>query len=63
MAWQVGTARQHLLRRSPIRPFALGGDRLHARPGETGTADADTIAQRTAVTLYEIKDRIPDLRG
>jgi len=45
-ARQVGLAIQHVVRRDPIRPFALGGDLLHAGPGEALTADADAVTQR-----------------
>src|SRR4051812_4067189 len=53
---QVRTARDHFRRRRPVRPFTLGRDRLHAGPGEAGTADADAVAHRTAVALDEIEE-------
>ena len=46
---QIGLARDHLLRRRPVRPFRLAGHRLRARPGETVTADTDAVADRFAV--------------
>src|SRR5690606_26872370 len=38
VARQVGTALEHLFRRTPVRPFLLGGDRLGARPAEAVAA-------------------------
>ena len=43
MARQIGPALQHGPGRPPIGPFALGGDRLGARPFEPVAADADAI--------------------
>src|SRR5262249_23446430 len=58
VARQVGTALEHLIRRPPIRPLALGGDVLDARPGEAGTPDADAVAQRPAVLLDQAEEAI-----
>src|SRR5262249_10468609 len=51
----VGTALEHLVGRRPIRPLALVGDVVHARPGEAGTADADAVADRTTAALHQIE--------
>jgi len=51
-----GRRDQHFRRRRPGRPFLFRRDRLGARPGEAGTADADAIAQRLAVALHEIEE-------
>src|SRR5581483_878893 len=51
VAGQIGTACDHLRRWRPVRPFALGGDGLDARPGEAGTTDTDAIAQRAAAAF------------
>src|SRR5438309_515722 len=53
--WQIGAARDHFRRRRPSRPFALGRNRLHTGPGETGTSDANAVAHRLAVALDEIE--------
>src|SRR5580698_7844868 len=47
----AGLPRDHLRRRRPIRPLFLRGDGLHPRPGKTGAADADAVAQRLAAVL------------
>src|ERR1700726_3707465 len=60
---QIRPAHQHLRRRRPVRPFLLRGDRLDARPGESGLADADAVAQRLAIALHqeqELVGRIDD---
>src|SRR5215207_5341759 len=43
VARQVRAALQHLRRRAPIRPLALHGDGLCARPLEAGPADANCV--------------------
>src|ERR1700682_155421 len=41
VAWQVGTARDHLRRRGPARPFLLGRDAMAVAPAETTPAEAE----------------------
>jgi hypothetical protein len=50
VAWQVGSALEHLQRRRPIRPFAFHRHCLRAGPGEAFPANADAILDRSAVT-------------
>src|SRR5439155_14790259 len=54
-ARQIGLALDHLGRRMPIRPLGLAGDLLHAGPGEAVAADADAVADRTAVAEHVIE--------
>src|SRR5258708_3384165 len=55
---QIGTARQRFRRRRPGRPFLLGRNRLDARPGEAGTADADAVTQRPAIALHQEQELV-----
>src|SRR6185503_7659073 len=55
---QIRTARQHLRRRRPVRPFLLGRNRLRPRPCEARAADADAVAQRTAVALHQVQELV-----
>src|SRR5262245_23186641 len=57
---QVGPAFEHLVRRRPVRPLALGADLRDAAPGHPLAADADGVAQRLTVAEHEIE---PALRG
>ena len=54
-ARQVGLPRDHFRRRAPIRPFGLPRNLQQALPGEAVAADADAVAQRVSLILYEIK--------
>ena len=61
-----GLALDHLRRRTPVRPLALVGDLVRARPFEAGLAGADAIAPRLAVLLDQIEEilrRIDDDRA
>ncbi len=63
---RFGVAGLHLLGRMPHRPFALGLDLRHARPGEALAADADAVADGGAVLEDEIEEvvvRIDDDRA
>ena len=57
-ARQIRLARDHLLRRIPIRPLGLARDLLDARPGEAFAADADAVADRLAVAEHVIEDGV-----
>src|SRR6202165_2418628 len=50
---QVGTPRQHFRWRRPRWPFLLRGNLLDARPGKSRAPDADAVAHRLAVALYQ----------
>ena len=66
MTRQIGAPLQHFGRRCPVRPLGLACNRLHAGPGEAGTADTDAIARRLATTLDQIEEpvrRIDDDRA
>src|ERR1039457_3048797 len=54
-ARQLRLARDHLLRRIPVRPLGLARDMLHARPGEALATDADAVADRLAVAEHVIE--------
>src|SRR4029077_14064410 len=58
VAREVRAALDHLVGRSPVRPFAHRRDRLHAGPGETRTADADAVAHGLAALLHQVKKAI-----
>src|SRR6266851_4426045 len=60
VARQVGTTRQHLRGRGPVRPFFLGGDAVGAAPAKTVAADTDAVAKRLAIGEHEVK---PPLGG
>src|SRR3984893_9529977 len=57
-ARQVRRALDHLGRRRPVRPLRLALDRLHAGPGETFTADSDSIPDGLPAGKNEIEIRI-----
>src|SRR5215207_6545982 len=43
-----GPPRQHLRRRRPVRPFALGADARHAAPGEADVSDANAVCKSSS---------------
>src|ERR1039457_1533130 len=51
-------AREHFLRRIPVRPLGLARDLLDARPGEALAADAAAVADRLAVAEHEIEEGV-----
>ena len=51
---KVGTTLQHLRRRGPARPFSLAADRLHARPFEARTTNADAVLHSLSTRKDEI---------
>src|SRR5918994_4064593 len=59
-ARQVGLTRDHLWRRTPVRPLGLAADPDQARPLEALAADPDPVAQGTVVALNQIGE---PLRG
>src|SRR3954468_5376942 len=54
-ARQIGLARDHFRRGRPIRPLRLACYGLNARPPEAISADADAVADRTAITEDEVE--------
>jgi hypothetical protein len=51
-------ARQHICRRTPIRPFCFPGHGLFTRPCEALAANADAVAHRLPGIQDEIKKRV-----
>ena len=54
-ARQIGLARDHFRRRIPVRPFRLAADFLHAGPGKPLAADADAVANGSAMAEHVIE--------
>src|SRR5262249_23217689 len=52
---QLGLAREHFLRRIPVRPLLLVVHIGGARPAEALAPDADPVANGLAAVLHEIK--------
>src|SRR3954471_17667786 len=48
-AREIWLARDHLLRRRPIRPFGFSRNKLGACPGKAVTPDTDAVADRSAI--------------
>src|SRR5271165_844009 len=57
-ARQIGLALDHLRRRAPVGPFLLARYLLQARPLEAVAPDADPVAKRPVVRLYEVEEAL-----
>src|SRR5439155_11194816 len=54
-ARQIGLARDHLVRRMPVRPFRLAADGLHPGPGKAVAPDADAVPDGPALAEHVIE--------
>src|SRR5690554_2847805 len=54
----LALALDHLGRRMPVRPFALGSHLVRSGPCEAGLADAYAVAARLAVRQHQIKEAL-----